>query len=322
MERKSPVVVGMDTKTFYYDKDNEPAAYIKSGDEVIFFSEDANVSLITEESHIWNDFQKLVAAGGGCNPVTGPVYVEGAKAGGCIAVEILDVKAGEERGGGYSSLYPGLGALSNAGSIQADLEARTKICKIEGDQATFKHHNDKKPFKFDLNRFVGSIGVAPKEERRFTYYGGKEFCGNVDCPDVKAGATIIMPANVDGALLSLGDIHGAQGDGEITGCALECRGETRVRVTAMSREEAKYCDWPQCNTEEEIGAIICDGGNNLTDQIRKGYVELVKRMVKYYGFDALDAYQLLNLVGRVRIGQLGGDMNSCVVKIARKYLEQ
>lgn len=131
----------------------------------------------------------------------------------------------------------------------------------------------------------------------------------------------MLPCNVDGALLSIGDVHGAQGDGEITGCAMECRGEVKVRVTVLSDKEARYCKWPQVNSDEFIGAIICAEALNLSDQIRAGYVELVNRMVNYYGFEKLDAYQLLNLVGRVRIGQVLSNSNSCVVKIEKKYLK-
>ncbi len=103
----------------------------------------------------------------------------------------------------------------------------------------------------------------------------------MDCPDIGEGATVVLPCNVDGALLSIGDIHGAQGDGEITGCALECRGEVKVRVTVLKKEEAKYADWPQVNTDAFIGSIICGGALNLSDQIRAGYVDLVKRMERY-----------------------------------------
>ncbi len=312
--------ISIDTKKFAFDRLAEPVAYVQPGDELIFFTEDANVSLITQEEHIWDDFQKLYAAGKGCNPVSGPVYIKGAKKGDYIAVEILKVKAGEERNGGYTSLYPKLGALSTPASLQDDLEARTKICKIDGSQGIFKAHDGNGVIRFDLNQFIGTIGVAPKEDRRSSYFHGKDYCGNIDCPDIREGSTVVLPCNVDGALLSIGDVHGAQGDGEITGCALECRGEVHVRTRILSLDEAEYCDWPQVNTADTIGAIICGGGLSLTEQIKTGYVELVHRMEKYYGFDKLDAYQLLNLVGKVRIGQIGYDMNSCVVSIERRYL--
>jgi hypothetical protein len=108
MSEKKVPVVSMDTMRFSFDKEVAPALSIRSGDEAVFMTEDANVSKITEDTDIYDDFQKLLEVGGGCNPISGPVYIEGAKKGDYIAVEILSVKAGEERGGGNTALYPDL----------------------------------------------------------------------------------------------------------------------------------------------------------------------------------------------------------------------
>ena len=91
---KDTLVIGMEHKKFAFDRNIEPVAAIHSGDRVIFETEDANVSLITKESDIWAEFPKLYDKGGGCNPVTGPVYVEGAKPGDCLSVDILRVVPG------------------------------------------------------------------------------------------------------------------------------------------------------------------------------------------------------------------------------------
>ncbi len=314
-------IVPMETMKFSFDKNAQPAVTVNPGDEITFYTEDANVSYITKESDIVWDFDKMYRECGGCNPISGPVYVAGAKRGGYLAVEILSVNAGGERGGGYSAVYPGCGALTSAASIQEPLEARTKICGIEGGKGIFKTHDGKKSIHFDLNPFVGTIGVAPVEYSRSAMYHGRDYAGNIDCPDVKAGATVVLPCNHDGGLLSIGDVHAAQGDGEITTCALECRGEVKVRVSVLSAAEARYCRWPQVNTSDYIGAIICNEMLDMGEQIRIGYVELVDRMHAYYGFDKMDAYQLLGLVGKVQVGQVLQTSNSCVVKIEKKYLD-
>ena len=103
---KDTLVIGMEHKKFAFDRNIEPVAAIHSGDRVIFETEDANVSLITKESDIWAEFPKLYDKGGGCNPVTGPVYVEGAKPGDCLSVDILRVVPGFIRKGGYTSSIP------------------------------------------------------------------------------------------------------------------------------------------------------------------------------------------------------------------------
>ena len=104
------VLLDMSTKKLTYDPLLEPAAHIASGDTLICESEDANCSLITDESHVWHHFQDLrEAAGGGSDPVCGPVYVDGAKAGDYLAIEILKVEPGIWRNGGYTSIQGGCG---------------------------------------------------------------------------------------------------------------------------------------------------------------------------------------------------------------------
>ena len=160
---KDTLVIGMEHKKFAFDRNIEPVAAIHSGDRVIFETEDANVSLITKESDIWAEFPKLYDKGGGCNPVTGPVYVEGAKPGDCLSVDILRVVPGFIRKGGYTSIYSGLGMLQDCkGSLQPPLEPRTKICPIEEDGIHFKLHESDEYLKLPVRPFVGTIGVAPK----------------------------------------------------------------------------------------------------------------------------------------------------------------
>lgn len=93
-----------------------------------------------------------------------------------------------------------------------------------------------------MNPFVGSIGVAPKYDRRASFYQGSEWCGNIDICDVKPGAQVVLPVNVEGGLLLMGDVHACQGDGEITGCALECRGRIEARITLVSRKKQDILD--------------------------------------------------------------------------------
>jgi amidase len=310
--------IRMEHMKFAFDWKIPPVASIKSGERMIFETEDANVSLITKENDLYTEFSKLYELGGGCNPVTGPIYVEGANPGDNLSVEILRIVPGFIRGGGYTSVFSGLGALQDSkGSLQEPLEPRTKICDIEGDEIIFKTHEKGEIIKIPLKPFVGTIGVAPKEDRRSSFYQGQDWCGNVDIPDIKVGTTVVLPVHHEGALFSIGDIHACQGDGEITGCALECQGIVEVKITVIPKEESTYVDWPQLNTDDYIGSIAALGYRNLSEGMRIGYTDLVRRMVSFYGFDALDAYQLLNLAGEFRIG----NQSSSYCRISRKLLE-
>ena len=111
------VRLGIEQRQFSYEKKTPPAVTIQSGDTVIFETEDANCGLIRKETDLWPEFEKIYEAAGGCNPVTGPVYVEGAKEGDCLAVEILEVTPGLAFQGGYTSIQSGVGSLEDINGL-------------------------------------------------------------------------------------------------------------------------------------------------------------------------------------------------------------
>jgi acetamidase/formamidase len=84
--------------------------------------------------------------------------------------------------------------------------------------------------------FLGVIGMPPPGPGRHSTAPPRRFGGNIDCKLLGAGATLYLPVPVDGALVSLGDGHGAQGDGEVSGTAVECPLE-RAQVTLDVRDD-------------------------------------------------------------------------------------
>ncbi len=316
VEKSKVAFIKREDRQFYFDAKYEPVLSIKSGQTIQIETEDANAGLIRTEKDEYPIFAELFDKAGGANPVAGPIFVEGAKPGDCLAVKLEDITIDSQ---GYSNILSDLGALQSAYGIQPRHEARTTICKVKGDHFTFPGR--KKKIDVPVKPMIGTIATAPKYERVASFWHGKEYCGNIDCPELKIGNTVVLPVNVEGALLTLGDVHGAQGDGEITGCALEIRGVVTVTVELLSKEMAQFCEWPQVNSPSWIGSIGCPIGGSLDDAVRAAYVDLINRMEKYYGFDKLDAYTLLNLVGKVGVGQVVEPLYSCVAKIERRYLE-
>ena len=77
----------------------------------------------------------------------------------------------------------------------------------------------------------------------------------MDCRKIGEGSVLYLPVAVPGALLSMGDVHGMQGDGEITGCAMECQGIIEATVRVIPGEESTYLNWPQVDNKEWIGVI-------------------------------------------------------------------
>ena len=81
MNNDHAIIVPMETYKFAFDRLAKPAVTARSGDTLVFFTEDANVSYITRESDVVTDFDKMYTTCGGCNPISGPVYIEDAKKG-------------------------------------------------------------------------------------------------------------------------------------------------------------------------------------------------------------------------------------------------
>jgi amidase len=314
-EQKDLLTVPREKRAFYFAGDIEPVTTVHSGQTVVVETEDANAGLIQSEEDVYSDFSALFDKAGGCNPVTGPIYVENVSPGDCLLVHI-DAIMVENRG--YTSVFPTLGALQSSFTIQPPHGSVTKICRIHNDHFIFSAQNREIPIA--IEPFIGTISTAPGKERIYSFYHGKEYCGNIDCPDLKAGTMVVLPVNVEGGLLSIGDIHAKQGDGEITGCALEIRGKVQITIECLSRKDAGFAQWPQVNADDWIGSIGCPLGGSLDDAVRAAYLDLIERMHLYYGFDRLDAYQLLNLVGKVTVGQVLEPLYTCVAKIDRKYL--
>lgn len=313
-------LLGMDTKKSYYDPCIEPAVYIDPGDIVICESEDANWSHILSESDVWDHCGELKeACGGGSDPVCGPIYVNGAKAGDYVAIELLKVEAGCFRNGGYTSIQGECGWFTNT-RIPASEKATSRICTFDGEGNAIMNLKGGKEFvKIPLNMFVGCIGVAPKYNRIPSDWMTPEVCGNVDIPQFKEGSTVVIKCNVDGGLVSIGDLHSAQGDGEITGCAIESQGRTTARITLIKAEDMPYYGLPQVNTDKYIGSVGITKEIDITKCCMDGYKDLIYRMEAEYGISQEDAYMILNLSGKIQVGN--GLSAVCMIdrEILKKY---
>jgi amidase len=148
----------------------------------------------------------------------------------------------------------------------------------------------------------------------------REYMGDVDIRAVGIGTTLLLPVNIEGALLSMGDAHAAQGEGEITGIAIEVESDVTLTVEVLSRDEARYGSLPELENTDWIGSIASFMGVSLTSCVRAGYVDLCRRLEEHYGFTAMGAYKLLGQVGRVQVGNMIDPFYSCLVTIDREYV--
>ena len=319
-ERTDVRRIKRDQIAFFFDAQAEPVATVKPGERLILETEDAHCGHVRDASTVYASLGEMFERVGGVNPITGPLFVEEARAGrDVITVQIHEVVPGPVQGQGYTLLSAGLGGLVSNYSLQQPLPPKMVICKIHDGIVKFPARGGY--LDIPARPFLGTIGSAPAAERRFTFYHGPDFMGNVDLPEVRAGSTIVLPVNVDGGLVGLGDGHAAQGHGEISGAAIECQTDTEVTIDVMTREEAGYVGLPQINTDEWIGSVAGFSGVNLGDVVRAAYIDLIHRLERQHGFTLEEAYLLTCQAAEVTIGQVVDPLYSALVRIDRRYVE-
>ena len=150
------------------------------------------------------DFEKV-------NPVTGPIFVDGAKPGDALKVTIDEFRPS---GFGWTANIPGFGLL-------ADQFTDPALHLWSYDESAAMPAMFSPAAKVPLKPFAGTIGLAPAEPGLHSVVPPRRVGGNMDIRDLAAGTVLYLPVEVEGALFSVGDTHAVQGDGEVCGTAIE-----------------------------------------------------------------------------------------------------
>ncbi len=220
------------------------------------------------------------------NPATGPVYIEGAKKGDILKVEIIDI---ELESPAVMIAAPGEGVLGHL--IE---ESVTKILPIEDNQVIF---SDK--YKFELKPMVGVIGVAPEKGLDISTGTPGEHGGNMDCKLLGPGASVYFKVQTDGALLAAGDMHALMGDGEIVVCAAEAGGKIKLRLEVL-----KDKDMPVPFIEKEGLISTVASAKTLDEAVEMATEKMANYLVSNYGFDLTEAGLIMSLIGDAQICQV------------------
>jgi amidase len=224
------------------------------------------------------------------NPQTGPYHVTGAEPGDTLAVHFVSLRP--RHGRGVSTTVPFFGALTGSQytSLQPPLPERTWVYDLDLKNWTARFAALDSPFAVELplDPMHGTVGVAPAGgEARSTLVPG-EWGGNLDTPEMRAGATCYLGVNVPGALFAFGDGHARQGEGETCGTAIECAMDTVLIVDLI---KGVPTPWPRLETDDYL--ITTGSARPLEDAYRIAHAELVRWVGELTGLSLLDAYQLV-----------------------------
>ena len=303
------VAVSADQGVYVIGPYSEPITTVPTGEKILIETMDAFGNRISSEK---DDITKILTLPY-VNPLTGPIYVDGAEKGDTLVVTIHDIE--EIRGYGVSALIPDFGGLCGTvftRTLQPPLPARIMLHPIKNGEITFSETLNISTIPYEP--FYGTIGTAPELEAISSLAPGFHG-GNMDAADVCPGNKVYLPVNVEGALFHIGDGHATQGDGEVSGVATEIptRGTLSFEVI-----KSKVIGTPRIESDEYIMAV--GSARPMEDAARIAFYELILWLEQDFGIDRFTAYQLCSQVAKVRLANMVDIQYSVVAKFPKKYL--
>src|SRR5579875_973068 len=294
----------------------EPVRRIRTPVVLEVFTEDCFAGRVRSE----NDLVSQVCEFPYLNPQTGPFFIEGAEPGDTVAVHFISIEPA--RDWGASTTVPLFGALTGThltALLNDPLPELVWIWQLDRAARTCRFRSRDGRFSVDLpmDPMHGTVGVAPANLEVRSALVPDAFGGNMDTPELRAGVTCYLGVNVPGALLSLGDGHARQGEGETCGVAVETAMDTVIVVDLVKR---RPCPWPRLENDAEI--MSTGSARPLEDAFRIAQADLVGWISGVHGLDVLDAYQLVSQAVEAPLANVVDTNYTSVAKIAKRWLPE
>lgn len=278
---------------FGWDNSLKPVLTVEPGETIEFGIVDASGGQLSEDSNADDvaslDFDRV-------NPVTGPIYIDGAEPGDALVVEVLEFEAS---GWGWTALIPGFGLLA-----EDFPDPFLHISHYDEHHVTFtpEIHLPTRPFP-------GTIGVAPAEAGFHSVVPPRSVGGNLDIRDLVCGTKLYLPVATPGALFSVGDTHAAQGDGEVCGTAIETPMKVQLRFNLKKQAEMKR---PQFETAPEsqpsdagLGYYVTTGvAPDLMVASKDAIRDMIDHLMSSYALVPELAYALCSVAVNLKISEV------------------
>ena len=250
----------------------------------------------------------------------GPFLIEGATTEDTLVVRILKLRPNRDRA--VSAVNPtGISAVAG--------DSRTRMLNDPLPARRFEWRLDRernvgildlplsaaKRIEMPLRPMLGRLAVAPQGAEAFDGLWPGNFGGNMDAADAREGTTVYLPVFHDGAYFYFGDGHARQGDGEICGSGLETTMDVTFQFDVIKGQRIR---WPRMEDAEDI--MVAGSARPLVDAFRIAQVELIEWLVADYGFEKLDAYQVVSQGGHSRIANVVDPNYTIIAKFPKSLL--
>ena len=226
------------------------------------------------------------------NPLTGPVWVDGAQPGDTLVVDLLDYAIGNW---GWTAIFPEFGLLS------ADFpDPYLHTSEYNAQEILFTDD-----IRLPTRPFAGTIGVAPANPGHFSAIPPLPCGGNMDLKTLTRGARLYLPVQVPGALFSVGDGHAVQGHGEVCGTAIETQLSVRVKLSLIKQQSQPFPSAQVVIASSPGQSFVTTGiGPDLLSAARDAVRFMIEYLTKNYQLEPELAYCLCSVAGDLSIAEV------------------
>jgi acetamidase/formamidase len=284
----------------YFSRDLSPVLNIESGDTVRYRTLDAGWNIERRTSpdpqvrpRKFEPRDPEVDRG---HALCGPVAIRGAEPGMTLAIHIQTIRPGAwgwtSAGGWPSAINTRLGV--------ADLPEQMQLWSLDADAGIGRNQHGHTVL---LHPFMGVMGMPPDEPGQHSTAPPRVCGGNLDCKELVAGSTLYLPISVPSALFSVGDGHALQGDGEVSGTAIECPME-QVELRFELLPEV-WLHTPRAQTP--AGWLTLGLAEDLHEASMRALEAMLDLMGEHYGLDRQDALALASVAVDLHVTQLVND---------------
>jgi amidase len=292
----------------YFSSTIKPVLNIQPGDTVRTWAVDAG----------GRDKQGNRRSGGG-NPETGPFYIEGAIPGDTLVVRLTKVRTNRDWAGSGSTIMLNALEPGSIGNIKwaSDFQSRWKIDPAKNVAYLEKPTEALRGFTVPLQPMLGCIATAPQGTWAIRTTDSGRFGGNMDYNQMREGTTVYLPVYHPGALLFVGDGHAAQGDGELTGDALETSMDIEFTVDLIKGQNFGH---PLAENADFLISIGIAG--SLDQALQMATSGMVRWLERDYKLNANEIAMLLGFAVKYDVADLVGTQVSIAAKIPKTTLSQ
>ena len=252
------------------------------------------------------------------NPQTGPFFVEGAVPGDTLAVHFVSIEPRNDRG--VSTTIPLFGALTGTPQtalLHPALPEMTWVYELDPIERLvhYQARDSSLQLALPMDPMHGTIGVAPALGEVRSALTPGSWGGNMDTPEMRAGTTCYLGVNVEGALLSFGDGHARQAEGEPCGVAVECAMDSVIVIDLIKETPTP---WPRLETDDHL--MTTGSARPLEDAFRIAHSEMVHWLAELLRISTMDSYQLVSQIALSPVANVCDTQYTIICKVPKSML--